>query len=299
MYQEIDGSYVYVERDLPYTVIVVGYNPQNIEIPALIKHSESEYSPISYKNIQLSTPTCFREYESDKNSELIGDDLESILTIIQPIELAEFAHNQEAAKRNADPDKFKVRVKVDIPSHDYWMYSTAIDPVDHLLRKEQAASLSSTYNLMTKIKNPSDFANQIGIDFAKQIDFDRELEKAQPIVEIPNTAESLWEKVKSRFGYVGEYLICVKHVPVFYIDRELSVSPMRLDSLSIRSIALECDESTLQEMAALIPFIKFSEYKKQREYRFIVWIESYRPKYENFYLKISDELRSLFSPIDI
>ena len=299
MYQELDGAYIYAERDLPYTVIVIGVNPHNIEVPALIKHSESEYLPISYKNIQLSTPTCFREYESDENSELIGDDLESILTIIQPIELAEFAHNQEAAKRNADPDQFKVRIKADLAVDSYWMYSTSIDPVDHSLRKEQAASLSCTYNSMTKIGNPSDFAKQIGIDFAKQIDFDRELEKAQPIVEIPNTGESSREKINNRFGYVGEYLITVKHFPVFYIDSEFSVSPIRLESLAIKSIALECDESTYQNIVVAIPFIKYSKYAKQQEYRFIVSVQSYKPKSENFYLKISDELRSLFSPIDI
>ena len=125
------------------------------------------------------------------------------------------------------------------------------------------------------------------------------MEKAQPIVEIPNTGESSREKINNRFGYVGEYLITVKHFPVFYIDSEFSVGSIRLESLAIKSIALECDVSTYRNMIGVTPFIKYSKYAKQQEYRFIVSVQSYSPKSENFYLRISDELRSLFSPIDI
>ena len=290
-YYESKNAYISTADDLSYTVIVHEYNPYNIEINSLIKHSKSQHTPVSADNIQLATPAYYQELETKANSELLADELEGTFSLIHPLNMPDKHHDIPSER------KFRLNIKLNFDS--YWMYCTSIDPLKNTLRKEQAEHLDSNYDCMAKIGNLSEFAMQIGLDFAEQIDFRNDL-KVISNSGSQNSVQRIKKGIEKDFGRVGEHIIFVRHGPVTYADniKELSLSPVSLDELRA-GIEYDVDRKVIQQIAHITPFLKLPNYQKQQEYRFIIWDLSYMPNNRRFYLKISNELRNLVSPITI
>ena len=215
-YYESKNAYISTADDLSYTVIVHEYNPYNIEINSLIKHSKSQHTPVSADNIQLATPAYYQELETEANSELLADELEGIFSLIHPLDVSE-------QHRVTWHGHYRLNIELNFDS--YWMYCASIDPLKDTLRKEQAKHLDSNYDCMAKIGNPSEFAMQIGLDFAEQIDFRNDL-KIIPNSNSQNSVQRIKKNIEKDFGRVGEHIIFVRHGPVTYADniKELSLS---------------------------------------------------------------------------
>ena len=282
-YYESKDAYIFTTDDLSCTVIVHEYNPSNIEVSSLIKHSASQYTPVSADKIQLASAIYYKELETEANSELIADELEGIFSLFQPLDVSE-------------PGHYRLNIKLNFDS--YWMYCASIDPLKDTLRKEQAKHLDSNYDCMAKIGNPSEFAMQIGLDFAEQIDFCNDL-KVISRSGSQDAVQKVKKDIKKDFGCVGKHIIMVRHGPITYTDTTgFSLSSVPLEQLHA-GIEYDVDRKVIQKIAHIAPFLKLPKYQKQQEYRFIVWALSYMPNNHRFSLKISNELRNLVSLVTI
>ena len=273
-----DLSYTVCVCFVDLTVIVSGVNLHSYsESDTLVKYSEARYSPVSSKPadyIRLATSSYYRNLETGENSELIADSLESAHREAldwrnENIAWLETLKKNLATSLSASINN--VKVETTQACDDFWMYCASIDPDLHYYRSKQIESLSSSYDFMTKIAEPSKFAEQLGCDVGKQIELQRDFKVDWPI-------EAL---VASKLG-VNDYFISVYHGPVFYLNAGEKQKLIQRYELGSRNI---------------IPFVKSEEYREQQEYRFLVRVSGYSPNEDLFYLKVSDELRNLMSPI--
>ena len=284
---------VFTVGDLSYTImvyfvdlatVVSGVNLNSYsKSDTLIKYSEARFSPVSSEPanyIQFATPSYYRELKVGENSELIADDLEGayIETLnwrSQGSPVMEGLKEDLAASPYGLPNNLSVEMKW--ARDNYWMYCTSINPNVGCRRKKQMKHLSPSYNFMTKIEGPAEFAKQLGRDVGKQIEAHNNLTSDQPCWHMLASARRRQSKA------MGEYLIFVSHGPVIYlsknkIDRLLKNLPER-------------------RRGSIIPFVKRNKYKEQQEYRFVIGVQFHSPNENTFYLEVSDELRNLMSPL--
>ncbi len=256
-----DLSYTVVIRFVDLTTIVPGINLHSYsKSDTLIKYSEARFSPVSSDPancIQLATPSYYRKLEGGENLELIADDRES--AYIESLNWNSFSNNPSG--------------KITWARNNFWLYCASIDPNINYTRKKQMKHLSPSYNFMTKIKEPSEFAKQLGRDFGKQIELDRDLG-----CDSPGWHTILTKQSKS----LGDYFVTVDHGPVIYLDDD------KIERLF--------NDYSKQHWGSIVPFVKRKEYNKQREYRFLISVQSHSPNQNTFYLKVSDELKSLMVP---
>ena len=187
----------------------------------------------------------------------------------------------------------------------FWMYCTAIDPQTRRGREMQWKHLSPNYNFMTCIENPPDFAQQLGIDFAKQGEFKNNVRCDSPgLVSINSyllmktiadwynktSADGIPEAANAIRNFLlrtKESLeICVIHVchgAVIYFEKD-------------RIAPFMAEVSDFQK-STILPFIKQSDYAEQQEYRFVISVQHHTPVSDTLYLTVSDELRRLMSPL--
>ena len=126
---------------------------RNISLPSpqphtLIKYSEARFSPVSpfaAKNIQLACPSVYRDFEPDKHSERIADELDSA-----------FIEELDWGKKGGTTTEFlKKQLRVSHPgiehtdtrisltltarseTHCTWIYCTSIDPGTNSKRQIQ------------------------------------------------------------------------------------------------------------------------------------------------------------------
>ena len=236
----------------------------------------------------MATPAYYQKLETKANSELIADELEGIFSLFQPLDVSE-------QHRATWPGHYRLNTELNF---SYWMYCTSIDPLENTLRKEQAEHLDLKYDCMAKIEDPSEFAMQIGLDFAEQIDFRNDL-KAKSNFRFQNSVQKIKEDIENNFDRVGNHIIFVRHGPIIYTDTKgLSLSSVPLEQLHA-GIEYDMKREVIQNIGRIAPFLKLPKYEKQQEYRFIVWDLSHMPNNCRFHLKISSELRNLISPISI
>ena len=138
--------------------------------------------------------------------------------------------------------------------------------------------LSPSYDFMTKIGEPSEFAKQLGRDVGKQIELDRDLKCDYPGRHILDSFTRMQSRV------MGNSLIFVSHGPVIYLDNEkrerLLNNPPR------------------ENAGSVVPFVKLKKYKEQQEYRFLVSVQHHSPTEDTFCLKVSEEIKNLMEPIE-
>lgn len=163
----------------------------------LIKYSEARFSPVSSipsDCLRLASPSYYRNLETDLNSKLIRDDLESSYT--EKKTLLDYANLQ-----------------LEWRTDNFWMYCASIDPRIDYHRRRQMNDLSMNYNFGTKIDSASRFAEQLGRDIGRQVNAKEDL--------ICNN-ESLYiiaDFMKFNNCNLGDHIIFVDHGPVKYTNR--------------------------------------------------------------------------------
>ena len=269
---------IFTPEDLSYTLQVTFVDLQNVipgvqhsysEVDTLIKYSEAQYSPISADSLKLATPHYYQELEVDGNSELIADDLES--AYIQSFYWQTLGNGVMELMRT-------------LTRTNFCMFCTAIDPNLSHRRDKQMKCISTSYDSMAKIENPSEFAMQLGRDVGEYITLHNNLKRNHYQSPPWHNFISFYKK---QLGFTGEYLIFVEHGPVTYLDTDQIAEMVKKDS----------EAYTYFKGINVIPFVKRERYKEQQEYRFIVSIQGHILDKKEFYLKISPELRNLVSPV--
>ena len=251
----------------------------------LIKYSEARFSPVSSEpadHIRLAAPSYYREFEAGENSELIADDRESRYN-----ESLSWRNRgsigMETVKEKLTGSLFGIRnnlnVKIAWARDDFWMYCTSIDPNISYGREKQMKYLSSSYDFMTKIEEPSEFAKQLGRDVGKQIEFDRDLKCDNFGL---HHLVTLFSRKQSEF--LGDYQVDVNHGPVIYLEDN-----------QIETLFNNYSE---EHRGSLVPFVKRKRYREQQEYRFVVSVRFHSPNKDTFCLRVTDRLRNLMAPVE-
>ena len=110
---------------------------------------------------------------------------------------------------------------------EFWMYCTSIScPYLSYEREEHIKSLSPQYDFITKIEEPSKFAEQLGCDVGKQIELCRDFRWNPGVWELEDTIGEMgdmmsWMSEEQSTGEqdrsTDDYLISVNHGPVIYL----------------------------------------------------------------------------------
>ena len=321
---ELEGAAINVKQP-SYFVVIQRVNwekapfARDIPLPPsqpkrLIKYSKAKWSPVSScpaKQIQLARSSFYRELEPDKNSELIGDELDSA-----------FIAKLDWRKKGVSTMEFlKKRLRTSLPGLEHtdsrialtftapgsWMYCTSIDPGSNSKRQIQKKHLSLNYDFMTNIDNLPSFAQQLGSDFGQQCEINNTFMRSIP--EYSSLMSSITKKTidntlknflaiegisectkKNLTNAVAQlkatpeaYTIHISHGAVAYLERD--------------SIACLMAEIPDFHNAATLSFLKQIDYAEQQEYRFVISVQLHTPKIDKFYLTVSDELRNLMTPL--
>ncbi len=280
----------------------------------LIKYSKAKWSPVSScpaKTIQLARSSLYRELEPVNHSEWIRDELDSA-----------FIAKLDWRKKGVSTMEFlKKRLRASLPGLEHtdssivvkftapgsWTYCTSIDPGSNSKRQIQKNHLALNYDFMTNIDNVPSFALQLGSDFGQQCEInntfmvtlpkysslmssitkktiDNTLKNALAIEGISEcTKKNLTNAVAQLKATPEAYTIHISHGAVAYLERD--------------SIACLMAEIPDFDNAALLPFVKQIDYAEQQEYRFVISVQLHTPRIDKFNLAVSDELRTLMTPL--
>ena len=287
---------------------------QSSPAPALIKYSAAKFSPVSSspaKHIRLATPAFFRHLEPNKNSALIADELDS--AFVDKLNWGKEGRTEFEVLKKWFRDRqsryeltnFDVTLTLSGPKN--LMYCTSIAPESRHERKKQQKHLSKNYNFMTRIDNPTCFATQLGYEYAKQVKINEDLKCKFPelfALESPLVKDHIEKSLKHVISNEGisasaksvfteslarnketanGYIILVDHGTVVYLDGG-KIGPFISGIPEIRR-------------AEFVPFVKHTEYTEQQEYRFVISVKYHEPKIDTFDLVVSDELKSLMTPL--
>ncbi len=313
MFTVDNPSYTVITRSVRLRDSMRSVNPRILSnSDTLIKYSEAKFSPVSSepsKHIQFASPSYYQNLETDSNSELIQDDLES--SYIERRKIGPYEDNQ---------------LTLTWGSNNFWMYCTSIAPSTKYYREKQMRNLSTDYDFGTRIESSSNFAEQLGREFGRQIKSNNNLRCnnygiqmitlfLENCLKIPNAVPCMkkipWERRRLALekrailgpltGYsnrhmrvfmqllennstaLGDRLVFVDHGPVKYADR-------------IEEYITSFPE---EHHGYIIPFVKRSKYADQSEYRFLVYIQFYSPNEEVFHLEVSDGLIDLMQPVEL
>ena len=177
-----------------------------------------------------------------------------------------------------------------------WLYCTSIDPTVNGQRIIQMKSTKPEYNFMTKIDEPTAFAQQLGYDFGRQIESNRDL-------KCDSQGWHLLASAAAKESGIGGYSIFVHHGPVIYLEAEKSAEFISYASKKMGNHVLlikgeKCEDILEYEIGKQVMFfVKDKEYEVQQEYRFVVSINSHSPRERAIYLKVSEDLKRFMSPL--
>ena len=264
MFTVDNPSYTVITRSVRLRDSIWSVNPRILSnSDTLIKYSEAKFSPVSSelsKHIQFASPSYYQNLETDLNSEFIRDDRES--SYIERRRIVPYADAQ---------------LTLTWGSNNFWMYCTSIDPGTKYYREKQMRNLSTDYDFGTRIESPSNFAEQLGRDFGKQIRPNNDLRCSNYGLQM------ITHFLKKNNMALGDHTIFVDHGPVRYTDR----------------IEEYITSFPKEYRGDIIPFVKRSKYADQSEYRFLVCIQFYSPNEEVFHLRVSDDLIGLMQPFEL
>ena len=152
---------------------------------------------------------------------------------------------------------------------------------------------------MTKIDEPTTFAQQLGRDLGEQIESNRDLKCDSPGWHTLASAAS-------RQSGIGNYSISVHHGPVIYLEKKEAAEFINCASEKVDNIGnlfvngqaaefIDCPSVKIGDIVAL--FVKDKKYQVQREYRFVVSVNFHSPSEKEIFLKVSDDLRKFMSAL--
>lgn len=277
-----DLLYQVVPRFVDLNGIMWGVRHSYSESDTLIKYSKKQHSPVlstSTGTLQLGVPSLYEDYE--KNPGLVADDSEG-----EYKETLDWrkqgSKGMEILKENLTKSlpglrsnlKAKITWELQI---GFWLYCTSIDPRLSHKRTEQMKRTDPKYDYMTKIDDPSSFAKQLGYDFGKQIESNKDLKCDFPAYQMIISAAN------RQSGEMSDYSIFVDHGPVVYLAEEKAQEFINYAS----------EKSDVP----LVLFVKDKKYEVQQEYRFIVTIPFHSPNNKKFLLEVSDDLKKFMSRV--
>lgn len=256
-----------VERKQCHTVLVHRMDCrsglQSI-VGKVAKFSKGCYAPFRAKEIQLATPSYYRDQE--KLPRGIADPHDSTLT-----------RNATPWMRSRIPYGSVEAEVVLSSSSDPWVYC-----VSHLQSHRVTRKLRSTfsekydYDAVTEIKDANTFAMWLGVDFALQIDKDEHL-KLDALDSLGYLLTSYCIGLAQHQGLRNiDTVVHIYHGPVHYED-ESGVIKTQDDWADIHG-------------APRAWFTKRMEFAYQNEYRFAISTAG-SPTKDIFRLEVSDDLR--------
>lgn len=277
-----DLSYKVIPRFVDLNGIMWRVRHSYSESDTLIKYSKEQHSPVSSTSagtLQLGAPSLYEDYEKDPG--LVADDSEGKYK--ETLDWRnQGSKGMEILKKNLTKSlpglrgnlKAKITWELQI---GFWLYCTSIDPRLSHKRIEQMKRTNPKYDYMTKIDAPSSFAKQLGYDFGKQIESNKDLKCDLPAYQMIISAAN------RQSGEMSDYFIFVDHGPVVYLAEEETQEFINYAS----------EESD----APVLLFVKNKKYEVQQEYRFVVRVPFHSPTDEKFLLKVSEELKKLMSRV--
>lgn len=279
-----EQSYIVVKRFIDLNDVMRGVGHSYSESDTLIKYSKKEDSPVSpvpSDSIRLGAHNSYGDYPG-----LVGDDSEgkykethdwtkrgSRWGSARRKSLME--HSPILSEINLKNIKFKMSMTLKLISGS-WLYCTSIDPKVNSQRMIQMKRTHPEYNFMTKIDEPTTFAQQLGCDFGRQIESNRDL-------KCDSRDRHMLASTVNRQSGRGDYSILVYHGPVIYLyEKEVPEFINRASEKMGNQVVL---------------FVKDKEYEVQQEYRFVVRVKFHSPSEKAIYLKVSEDLKRFMSPL--
>ena len=256
------------DREQAYLVLIYRINDHLIRGPRiqkLIKFSKEKHAPSKACCLKLGTPTYYRSCEGIEKE--VRDPMEGLLAVdATPLMSERLSFELPTGVTHLEV-KFTMK-----SSSEPWLYCTSIYPDSELelLKLRQKFSRDAS----TIIRDLDDFAVQLGVDFAINLDKSEhiELDVISKLAYSKTSIEtSLWEGSSPI-----DKIVHVYHGPVLYEDRLEVVE------------ALE-DFATLGDLYRLC-FTKRTSFSPEIEYRFALSTLGSPRNHESF-LKISDNLR--------
>lgn len=257
------------EQQRAYLVLIHRINNHlfgDQKIRKVVKFSEEQHVPSKACCLALGTPAYYRSYEGDEKG--VQDPMEGLLEIdTTPLMRERFSSELPTGVTNLEA-KFTMK-----SSSEPWLYCTSICPDNRQgLRK---LIQESSREAFTIIRDPDNFAIQLGVDFAINLDKSKDIELGmiwKLAYQNSSIETSLWEGSRPI-----DKIVHVYHGPVFYKD-QLKVA----DALENFAKLGDWDR---------VCFTKQPSFLHEVEYRFALSALG-RPKNERFFLKISDNLRN-------
>ena len=303
-----EQSYIVVEQFIDLNGVMRGVRHSYSESDTLIKYSEKEHSLVSSvpsNSIRLGAHNSFGDYI--KNPGLVGDNTEGEYTETRDWTKRE-SRWAEARKKSLIADspildnaslrnmKFKMKMTMALNGGS-WLYSTSIDPKGNGQRIIQMKRTDPEYNFMTKIHEPTAFAQQLGRDFAKQIESNTDLKCNS--LGLYTLASAV-----SRQSGIGGYSIFVSHGPVIYLHEKEGAEFINRASKKMGNrvtVFIEDKKGEVQQDFEIgnevVLFVKDKKYEVQQEYRFVISVNFHSPSEKATFLKVSDDLKKFMSPI--
>ncbi len=238
------------------------------ETPAVVKFSERQYALPHSQSIQLATPEFYRCCPGEDLG--IRDEKEA--SYIRKMDLKRFL---ETYNPQSDLAKAYVQGSTELTfaQDDCWMFCTSVRPTTKGLARQLGGRISEDYECGAVIDNPSEFARELGVTFGTHLaDADLRLGGLDTVARYSLTLTP----------ELGEMVVRVYHGPVVYTDNPAAI----------------VESYPEERRAAVVPFLKRSQYSYQREYRFVVETHGEAVK-QALSLPVSDDLRRLTEGWDL
>ena len=305
-----EQSYIVVEHFVDLNGIMRGVCHSYSESDTLIKYSKKEHSPVSSgpsNSIRLGAYNSYGDYINDPG--LVGDASEGKYT--EAHDWTKRGNRWTEARRKRlignspvlqDINLRNIKLKMSITwalHGGSWLYCTSIDPKLKGQRIVQMRKTDPQYNFMTKIDEPTTFAQQLGHDFGNQIESNRGLKCDSP------GWHTLASAVSRQYG-IGNYSIFVHHGPVIYLGEKesaefINCASEKIDNIGnlfVKGKAAEFIDSVSKKIGNIVVlFVKDKKYQEQQEYRFVVDVNFHGPSENEIFLKVSDGLKTFMSPL--
>ncbi len=221
-----EQSYTVVECFVDLNDIMRSVRHSYSESDTLIKYSRKQDSPVSSvpsDSIRLGAAGSYRDYMM--NPGLVGDDTEGEYTEShdwtkrgnmweRDRRKSLIEHSTFLSTINLKNINFKMSISWKLAS-GVWLYCTSIDPKVNGQRIIQMQKTDPEYNFMTKIDEPTTFAQQLAYDFGKQIDSSKDL-------KCDSRGRHILASSLNRQKGKGDYSIFVSQGPVVYLDEKES-----------------------------------------------------------------------------
>ncbi len=235
------------------------------ETPAVVKFSERQYALPHSQSVQLATPEFYRSYPGED----LGIRDEEDASYIRKMDLKRFL---ETYNPQSDLAKASVQGSAELTfaQNDCWMFCTSVRPTTKGQTRQLGRRISEDYECAAVIDNPSEFARELGVTFGTHL------------ADVDLRLRGLDILARYRTRELGEMVVWVYHGQVLYTDNPAAI----------------VESYPEERRAAVVPFLKRSQYAYQREYRFVV--ETYGEAVKQaLSLPVSDALRVLTEGWDL